>query len=154
MELFDNKKLSSCFLLPNQGVKDIRDDMGAGLSDGDLETVHYWNYSPGDAAIKWEEFYHQSVMGIGGSKIVDLTQYTSKDDMKATKYKETQLRSLPHEVSGMLLYARTDEAAMPNNTYRMSGNRISVQTLDLDCNFELIAAQLDAIAYEYFGDGT
>ena len=70
------------------------------------------------------------------------------------KNKESQLSSQPHEVSGMLLYARTDEAILPNNTYRMSGNRISVQTLDLDCNFEQIAAQLDAIASEYFGDRT
>lgn len=68
------------------------------------------------------------------------------------KNKESQLSSQQHEVSGMLLYARTDEAVLPNNTYRMSGNRISVQTLDLDCNFEQIAAQLDAIASEYFGD--
>lgn len=68
------------------------------------------------------------------------------------KNKESQLSSQPHEVSGMLLYARTDEAILPNNTYRMSGNRISIQTLDLDCNFEQIAAQLDAIASEYFGD--
>ena len=68
------------------------------------------------------------------------------------KNKESQLSSQPHEVSGMLLYAKTDEAILPNNTYRMSGNRINVQTLDLDCNFEQIAAQLDAIASEYFGD--
>lgn len=70
------------------------------------------------------------------------------------KNKESQLSSQPHEVSGMLLYAKTDEAVLPNNTYRMSGNRISVRTLDLDCNFEEIAAQLDAIAFEYFADRT
>lgn len=67
------------------------------------------------------------------------------------KNKESQLRSQPHEVSGMLLYAKTDEAILPNNTYRMSGNRISVRTLDLDCTFDQIAAQLDGIAFEHFG---
>ena len=67
------------------------------------------------------------------------------------KNKESQLSSQPHEVSGMLLYAKTDEAAPPNNTYRMSGNRISVRTLDLECNFEQIVAQLDAIASKHFG---
>jgi 5-methylcytosine-specific restriction enzyme subunit McrC len=70
------------------------------------------------------------------------------------KNKESQLSSQPHEVSGMLLYAKTDEAKLPNNTYRMSGNKISVQTLNLDCTFEQIAAQLDAIASEYFGAST
>ncbi|ETA80437.1 5-methylcytosine-specific restriction endonuclease system specificity protein McrC [Youngiibacter fragilis] len=70
------------------------------------------------------------------------------------KNKESQLSNQPHEVSGMLLYAKTDEATLPNNTYRMSGNIISVRTLDLDCNFEQIAAQLDAIALAYFGAGS
>lgn len=49
-------------------------------------------------------------------------------------------------VSGMLLYARTDDAIQPGNQYQMSGNQISVRTLDLHCDFAVIAAQLDAIA--------
>lgn len=67
------------------------------------------------------------------------------------KNKESQLSSQPHEVSGMLLYAKTDETILPNYIYRMSGNRISVRTLDLDCTFEHIAAQLDTIVSEHFG---
>lgn len=50
------------------------------------------------------------------------------------------------EVSGMLLYARTDEEIQPDNTYMMSGNRISVKTLDLNCDFSEITRQLNAIA--------
>lgn len=50
------------------------------------------------------------------------------------------------EASGMLLYAATDEDAQPAYTYRMSGNRIGVATLDLDRPFEDIRAQLDGIA--------
>jgi len=50
------------------------------------------------------------------------------------------------EVSGMLLYARTDEAVQPDNTYMMSGNRISVKTLNLDCPFHTISEQLNSIA--------
>jgi len=49
-------------------------------------------------------------------------------------------------VSGMLLYARTDDAVQPGNSYQMSGNQISVMTLDLNCDFSEIAAQLDSIA--------
>ena len=49
-------------------------------------------------------------------------------------------------VSGMLLYARTDDAVQPNNDYQMSGNQISVKTLDLNRDFTEIAAQLDLIA--------
>ncbi len=55
------------------------------------------------------------------------------------------------EVSGMLLYAKTDEETYPNNEYQMSGNKIIVRTLDLNCDFELIAGQLNAIAETYFG---
>lgn len=53
------------------------------------------------------------------------------------------------EVSGMLLYAKTDEAVLPNNSYMMSGNKISVKTLDLDCEFSEIATQLNTIADDF-----
>ena len=54
------------------------------------------------------------------------------------------------QVSGMLLYARTDEAIQPDNVYRMSGNQISVRTLDLSRPFSEIAEQLDSIAAAHF----
>lgn len=49
------------------------------------------------------------------------------------------------EVSGMLLYARTSERIQPDNTYFMSGNKISVKTLDLNQEFEEIKIQLENI---------
>lgn len=48
-------------------------------------------------------------------------------------------------VSGMLLYAKTDELILPNNEYKMGGNQIKVKTLDLDCEFERIKEQLEEI---------
>jgi len=54
------------------------------------------------------------------------------------------------EVAGMLLYAKTDEEIYPNNEYQMSGNTITVRTLDLNLTFEEIAAQLNGIAQNYF----
>ena len=53
-------------------------------------------------------------------------------------------------VAGMLLYARTEEEIQPDNTYQMSGNQISVKTLDLNKEFNCIAQQLDAIVEDYF----
>lgn len=50
----------------------------------------------------------------------------------------------------MLLYAQTDDEIQPNNTYMMSGNKISVRTLDLNCEFAEIAAQLNKIVDEHF----
>ena len=66
------------------------------------------------------------------------------------KNKEAELANVPHEVSGMLLYAKTDAEMLPQQQYRMSGNRIAVQTLDLDCDFSEIAHQLGEIVEEYF----
>lgn len=59
-----------------------------------------------------------------------------------------------HSVSGMLLYAKTDEDIHPNGTYNMSGNKISVKTLDLNCTFSMIKSQLDGIISEYFGEAS
>ena len=66
------------------------------------------------------------------------------------KNKEAEPADVPYKVSGMLLYARTDEAVQPDNSYQMSGNKISVRTLDLNREFSGIAAQLNAIADEHF----
>lgn len=72
------------------------------------------------------------------------------------KNKEAELANSgePHEVSGMLLYARTDEDVQPDGVYQMSGNQISVRTLDLGLPFQKIRAQLDAIARSHFRGGT
>lgn len=68
------------------------------------------------------------------------------------KNKDTEFGDSPHTVSGMLLYAATDEAVQPDNSYLMSGNRISVKTLDLNRNFLDISAQLNAIVDDHFAD--
>ncbi|MCD8291140.1 MAG: 5-methylcytosine-specific restriction endonuclease system specificity protein McrC [Prevotella sp.] len=67
------------------------------------------------------------------------------------KNKEAELKDLPHEVSGMLLYAQTDETNLPNYTYRMSGNKIAVKTLNLYCDFSEIKSQLNNIISDFFG---
>ena len=56
-----------------------------------------------------------------------------------------------HTVSGMLLYAGTEEETQPDQTYRMSGNKISVTTLNLNQEFSGIAQKLNSIVHEHFG---
>ena len=68
------------------------------------------------------------------------------------KNKDKAMGEGVHSVSGMLLYARTDEELQPDNSYQMSGNKISVRTLDLNREFAEIAKQLDDIAAEHFGN--
>jgi len=55
--------------------------------------------------------------------------------------------------SGMLLYAKTNAHVQPDQEYRMSGNTISVETLDLNCEFAEVSAQLKEIVNEYYGVG-
>lgn len=67
------------------------------------------------------------------------------------KNKDTEFGDDPHTVSGMLLYAATDEdKQFDKKKYKMSGNKISVRTLDLNCDFSEIATQLNTIVEEHF----
>lgn len=66
------------------------------------------------------------------------------------KNKEMELREKEHTVSGMLLYAKTNAMIQPNVSYSMSGNKVSVITLDLNLDFQDVKAQLNQIAKEYF----
>lgn len=49
-------------------------------------------------------------------------------------------------VSGVLLYAKTEEEEMLDQNYSMSGNKISVKSLDLGSDFDEIEMTLDGIA--------
>ena len=55
-------------------------------------------------------------------------------------------------VSGMLLYAKTDEAIQPDSDFMMSGNKISVRTLDLGQEFANISCALNKIADDFMNN--
>ncbi len=67
------------------------------------------------------------------------------------KNKEYEFGDEEHQVSGMLLYAKTEEEIQPDNEYSMHGNKISVKNLDLNVPFKDIQKQLNAIAKSHFG---
>ena len=71
------------------------------------------------------------------------------------KNEEERLARLgePHEVSGLVLYAKTDDELQPEGTWGMSGNSIGVGTVDLGAELPTIAATLDGIVGRYFGVG-
>jgi len=52
-------------------------------------------------------------------------------------------------VSGMLVYAKTDEDIIPAITYGLGGNQISVKTLDLGKDFSILRNQLNVIISEW-----
>ena len=68
------------------------------------------------------------------------------------KNMDANLGIKPREVSGMLLYARTEDTVQPDITYQMSGNRINVKILDLNCDFTEITSQLNTIGDSLMAD--
>ncbi|MFT5873189.1 MAG: 5-methylcytosine-specific restriction enzyme subunit McrC [Clostridium sp.] len=65
-------------------------------------------------------------------------------------YVKKELGNNAGDVAGMLLYAKTDEDITPDCDFQMSGNKISIKTLDLNLPFDEIAEQLDKIAEDFF----
>lgn len=55
-------------------------------------------------------------------------------------------------VSGLLLYAKTEEEITPDMESVMSGNLICAKTLDLNCEFPNLMKQLDNIVSSFFID--
>mgnify|MGYP003571359055 CR=1 FL=1 len=67
-----------------------------------------------------------------------------------TYVKNKQEEDQSKEVAGMLLYAKTDVGLVPNVEYKMSGNKISARTLDLNTDFQEIRKQLLNIVEDFF----
>lgn len=65
------------------------------------------------------------------------------------KNKDLELHGNDVEVSGMLLYARTNQNIQPDSEYVLSGNKILVKTLDLNQEFDKVKEQLDCIIEDY-----
>ncbi len=63
-----------------------------------------------------------------------------------TYVKNKQFEDKSKFVSGMLLYAKTESFIQPDSTYLMSGNKITVRTLDLNQDFTNIKESLINIA--------
>ena len=49
------------------------------------------------------------------------------------------------------MWYTSNELLAPDDVYHISGNKISVQTLDLNKEFSCISAQLDQIVKDQFG---
>ncbi len=65
------------------------------------------------------------------------------------KNRSYQFGEEKNTVSGILLYAKTEEI-QPDNVYQMHGSQISVKTLDLNQPFAEIANQMDRIVESHF----
>lgn len=94
------------------------------------------------------KYYEKTIKSrFGGHSIHSANMYQI---FTYVKNKEVELSGRQHKVSGMLLYAKTDEEIYPENEYQMSGNTIEVRTLNLDAEFSIIKEQLNGIVRKYF----
>jgi len=58
-----------------------RDGKGNALADDGVQSIHYWIYSPGTNASKWESFYNDGIMAINWD-IGNLMKYSTKTEMR------------------------------------------------------------------------
>lgn len=134
---------------------------------------HFPEYKPASKEILWNiegtadflPVMHSDIMLTDGDKclIIDAKYYSrvfqkqydkqtlhSNNLYQIFTYVKNQDRGGSGRVSGMLLYAQTDEGISPDIEYKMSGNIIEVKTLDLGVEFSKIAEQLNGIIKKYF----
>jgi 5-methylcytosine-specific restriction enzyme subunit McrC len=96
----------------------------------------------GNTLIIDAKFYSRTMSEHFGKKT-----YHSNNLYQIFTYVKNADKAKRGDVSGMLLYAKTDEAITPDSDYIMvGGNKICVETLDLSGRFEIIQSQLDRIA--------
>jgi 5-methylcytosine-specific restriction enzyme subunit McrC len=72
--------------------------------------------------------------------------YHSGNMYQIYSYVGNAAKGISGNISGILLYAKTDEPVTPDGDYTISGNKISVKSLDLTQRFEGIQMQLERIA--------
>ena len=83
-------------------------------------------------------------------KDYDKKSFISANLYQIFTYVSNKSRATEKQVSGMLLYAMTDEEVTPDDSFSISGNDYSVKTLDLNQEFKNIASQLDSIISQTF----
>jgi len=136
----------------------------------------YPNFSVSSSIIKWDTendenrlFLPQMKSDItlehGGKELIIDTKYYSHTMQYNSMFNSTTVISSnlyqiftyvknkdkvrSGNVSGVLLYAKTDEEITPDYDYIIGGNRIGVKTLDLNTDFAVIKEQLNELPKKY-----
>ena len=112
---------------------------GAAIADDDIDTVHYWLFSPGENSYKWEEFYANGIMAIGWGKIGNLEEFGSKDEIKA-KMKEIYDSNNSYKNWGYAIWQFAKEIKIgdvifvKNGRYQLVGRGIVTSDYEFDSN--------------------
>jgi len=102
--------------------------------------------SAGKALIIDTKYYGKTMQH---SSLYDSRTIHSNNLYQIFTYVKNKDRTGSGDVSGVLLYAKTDEKITPDSDYSMGGNQIGVKTLDLDTDFPVIEKQLERLIETY-----
>ena len=68
-------------------ASDIVRSINASRAKARTSDIRYWIYTPGEQARLWDDFFHEGIMGVGWDDVGDLSQYTSKNDIRTALQK-------------------------------------------------------------------
>jgi 5-methylcytosine-specific restriction enzyme subunit McrC len=133
---------------------------------------HHPSFAPKAACVEWDlwdvadttylpTMKTDITLSNGDKRLIIDTKYYSHSMLTNSKYDRTTFISSNlyqifayvknsdkegrGNVAGVLLYAKSDEDITPNGDFNMSGNRISLKTLDLNCDWSAITEQLEKL---------
>jgi len=87
--------------------------------------------------------YYNQTMQI--NPLYDSRKYISSNLYQIYTYVKNADKGATGNVAGVLLYAKTSEAITPDDDMIIGGNRISLKTLDLNCDWNIITDQLESL---------
>lgn len=108
----------------------------------DVDTVHYWIYSPGEGSSMWDEFYNEGIMAIGWGEIGDLRDFDSKDAMKE-KMKATFDEKLSYKNSAHATWQFVNEMKVGDIIFVKKGMRELVGRGVVTSEYEYDKERLD-----------
>ena len=78
------------------------------LGDADVETKHYWTYSPGEGAALWDEQYKRGIIALRWGEAGDILQYKNKEEIKNALRERTN-SDWPFKHPGLMLWQFANE---------------------------------------------
>lgn len=92
------------------------------------------------------KYYQQTMQS---NRYFNSTSFHSQNMYQIFTYVKNKDSTHSGNVSGVLLYAKTEEDIVPDNEFSLGGNRIAVKTLDMNTDFSNIAKQLNVLAERF-----
>lgn len=109
--------------------------------------IYIENKTTGEVLIIDAKFYTRSM---ATSQFGNKQTFHSHNLYQIFTYVKNRDKNNSGNVSGMLLYAMTDEEITPNAEFSMGGNSIKIRSLDLGIDFLKIQEQLEQVIYKIF----